>query len=257
MNTASGQTTCAKHTFRDRTGYILAPWMRGVTHAWVTVSHSASVPPWTDPDVHYHRDSEEYYFLFQGTLELLVDGSLFSLKPYEVLAVGPGVPHAVIGGAGPIEHFVIRMPAADDRQGIGPIPAELPPVQEEPQRELQHAWGCRAPLAEARNQNCWLFGVGQAHFHSGHMCMAHLNFPGGGNIIDPHRHGLHLHRESWEYYVALQGTQTLRVEEELVTVHAGEILEVPPGVKQVLHGRHTPYRGITFRVPRLDDKVEF
>jgi mannose-6-phosphate isomerase-like protein (cupin superfamily) len=164
----------------------------------------------------------------------------------------------VIGGAGPIEHFVIRMPGADDRQVTGPIPAELPTLREETRRELQRAWGYRVPLAEARNQNCWLFGVDQARFHSEHMCLAYLNFPGEGNIAtDPHRHRLHVHRESWEYCAGLQGTQMLRVEEELVPVHAGEILEVPPGVKHVLHGRHTPYRGITFRVPRLDDKVAF
>jgi hypothetical protein len=32
---------------------------------------------------------------------------------------------------------------------------------------------------------------------------------------------------------------------------------VAPRAKHVLHATHTPFEGFTFRVPRLDDKVEF
>jgi hypothetical protein len=46
------------------------------------------------------------------------------------------------------------------------------------------------------------------------------------------------------------------VEEELVEISEGEILAVPPQAKHVLHATHTPFEGFTFRVPRLDDKVE-
>jgi mannose-6-phosphate isomerase-like protein (cupin superfamily) len=49
----------------------------------------------------------------------------------------------------------------------------------------------------------------------------------------------------------------LEVEDELVEIRAGEILEVAPGARHVLHSTHTPFEGFTFRVPRLDDKVEF
>ncbi|MBU1878522.1 MAG: cupin domain-containing protein, partial [Chloroflexi bacterium] len=71
------------------------------------------------------------------------------------------------------------------------------------------------------------------------------------------RHRLHLHARSWEYYVVLQGTKTLRIEDELVTMQPGEMVEVPPGVRHTLHSRQAPYRGLTFRVPILPDKVEF
>jgi len=71
------------------------------------------------------------------------------------------------------------------------------------------------------------------------------------------RHRLHLHQRSWEYYAVLKGTKTLRIEDELVEVKAGEILEVPPQVRHTLFGRQAPYVGFTCRVPgELDDKIE-
>lgn len=258
MEIRLNQPSYSKYTFRECSGYIVAPWVSGVTHELVTIRHSASVPPWIDHDIHLHSDSEEYYFLFQGELQLLVDGSEFTLKPYEVLMVKPRVPHAVVGGNGPIEHFVVRMPAPDDRQTVGRVSPELSPVTDEAQRELQSDWGCRVPLTEERYQNCWLFGVGQARYHSDYMCLAYLSFPRAESVrADGHSHRLHLHQESWEYYTVLRGTRILQVEGELVEINEGEILEVPPRVKHVLHATHTPFEGFTFRVPRLDDKVEF
>jgi mannose-6-phosphate isomerase-like protein (cupin superfamily) len=255
-----GQTSYSRYTFRDYSGYIVAPWVSGVTHELVIIRHSASVPPWVDRDTHLHSDSEEYYFLFQGGLQLLVDGSVFTLNPYEVLMIKPRVPHAVVGGNGPIENFVIRMPALDDKRIMGKVPPELPLVSDEAKRELQFDWGCRAPLTEERYQNCWLFGVGQARLHSDHMCLAYLDHPTDESADANwrnHPHRLHLHQESWEYYTVLKGKKTLQIEDHFVEVNTGEILEIPPGIKHVARTIHTPYEGFTFRVPRLDDKVEF
>lgn len=236
---------------------MLAPSASEVAHRLVTIRHSAAVPAWVDSDVHRHADSEEYYILFQGGLRLLVGGAVFTLQPYEVLMVKPGVPHAVVGGSGPIEHFVLRMPAAEDRQSVEKIANEFPPTSGDAGRELRADWGCRVPLTDTRCQNCWLFGVGQARFRSDRTCLAYLNFPSVESLgTDGHRHLPHLHQESWEYYTVLQGTRILRVEEELVAIRAGEVLEVPPRVKHVLHATEVPFEGFTFRVPLLDDKVE-
>jgi mannose-6-phosphate isomerase-like protein (cupin superfamily) len=209
-----------------------------------------------DRDIHLHQDSEKVYFVFQGELRLLVDGSVFALKPREALAVQPEVPHAVVGGSGPIEHFVIRMPGLDDRRTVDTVPAQLPRAANEAKRELQFGWGCRIPLTQERYQNCWLFGFGQAHFHSDHTCLAYLSFPTTESVsADSHPHRLHLHRESREYYTVLRGTRVLEVEDELVEINGGEILEVAPGARHVLRATHTPFEGFTFRVPPLDDKV--
>lgn len=252
------QNEYARYTFRDRTGYIVAPWISGVGHAPVTIRHSAAVPPWTDRDIHLHTESEEYYFLLQGRLHVLVDGVVLRLKPYEVLMIKPNVSHAVVGGTGPIEHFVLRMPSVEDRQVVGRLPAEAATEAEGDKRVLRAEWGFRVPLAEARYQNRWLFGVGEAAFHSDVMCLAYVAFPNAESLgTDRHPHRLHLHRQSWEFYVVLQGTRVLRIEQELVGISGGEILAVPPQAKHVLHSTETPCESFEFRVPRLDDKVEF
>jgi mannose-6-phosphate isomerase-like protein (cupin superfamily) len=177
-----------------------------------------------------------------------------------MLMVRPGVPHSVVRGEGQIKHFVLRAPAGNDRISVGEVPVE-PPVVSEGERELREDWGYRLSVEDPENQNCWLFGVGHARFRTSQLILAYIDFPTAEEASAGigTRHRLHLHRESWEYYVALEGAQILRVEDEVVTVSAGEMLEVPPGVRHTLHDRQAPYRGMTFRVPILgyDDKVEF
>ncbi|MGD2105514.1 MAG: hypothetical protein PVJ55_10440, partial [Anaerolineae bacterium] len=80
MRPTTNRTPYSRYTFRDQTGYVVAPWIAGVTHEWVAIRHSASVPPWVDADVHLHTDAEEYFFVFQGELQLWIDGSVFTGK---------------------------------------------------------------------------------------------------------------------------------------------------------------------------------
>ena len=48
-------------------------------------------------------------------------------------------------------------------------------------------------------------------------------------------------------------------EDDRLTVEAGEMLEVPAGVRHTIYGRQAPYRSFTVRVPILahNDKVEY
>jgi len=224
------------------------------------VRHSAGAAPWADASVHSHLGSEEYYLVLEGRLWLLIEDALYTVGAGEMAMVKPGVPHAVAQGEGPIEHFGLRAPAPSDRSTLDPLPAPLPPVADEAKRELRCDWGDRVPLQEARNQNRWLFGRGAARFLSSQLVLAYLDFPTdeAANAGIGSRHCLHLHRESWEFYVVLQGTKTLQLEGHWVTIQAGQMLEVPPGVRHTLAGRQAPYQGFTFRVPLLayDDKVE-
>jgi mannose-6-phosphate isomerase-like protein (cupin superfamily) len=247
-----------RYTFRERSGYILDPSDAGAAQKLIAIGHTALVTPWADPELHLHQESEEYYFLLQGELWISVAGSQVSVRPQEVLMVRPGVPHAIVRGEGLIEHLGIRAPAANDKQPVGEITSELASMQED-EREVRCDWGCRVPLSAAANCNCWLFGAGTARFQSAHLTMAFLDFPTDeqANAGIGTRHRLHLHQQSWEYYGVLQGTKTLQIEDELVEIKAGEILEVPPQTWHTLYGRQAPYVGFTLRVPvGWGDKVE-
>ena len=192
-------------------------------------------------------------------MELYVHGALVTLQPNELLMVLPGVPHAVTGGNGAIEYFGFRAPYLNDKQNMGDIPSGIPNIGHQ-QRELKADWGCRIPLTAAENQNCWLIGWGSAKHQSKRLILAYLNFPtmetANAGIRTQLR--MHYHRTVWEYYVALGGRKVLQVEDELVDVEAGEILEVPPMVRHNVHQSEAPYEGFTIRVPITgdDDKVE-
>lgn len=256
----NGHSRYTRYTFRGRSGYIIDPDSPSVTQKLVAVGHTNLVTPWSDPGVHLHQNVEEYYFLLQGELKVLVAETSVSLKPKEILMMRPQVPHAIVGGEGIIEHIGIRAPAYRDKQCVGDIPEELPPMINERERELRCDWGYRIPLEASHNQNCWLIGTGMARFQSLHLILAFLSFPTteAANAGIGTRNRPHLHRKSWEYYAVLKGTKILQIENELVKIEAGDILGVSPMTCHVLHSRQAPYEGFTFRVPLLDwhDKVE-
>jgi mannose-6-phosphate isomerase-like protein (cupin superfamily) len=246
-----------RYVFQGHSGCLIAP--DPAARGFVTVRHSAGVAPWIDKDLHLHRASEEYYLLLRGQLRFHVAGSAVTLMPGEMLMLRPNVPHAIVHGEGLIEHFGFRAPSPDDRESLGPLPADPLPVADDDSREIRREWGYRIPLHDTRNHNCWVVGLGAARFHSPHFLFAWLDFAtdAAANAGLGTRHRLHLHRESWEYYVVLNGAKTLQIEDEVVTIRSGQMLEVAPGVKHTLRSRQAPYRGFTFRVPLRDDKEEY
>ncbi len=247
-----------RYRFRGHTGYLIHPTLRS-THTLLALGHTACVDPWQDAAMHVHGIAEEAFLLLHGRLKFVVVDFLITLQPNELILIRPGIPHAIIGGEGEIEHIGIRAPALDDKQERGGLPWGLKPTPTyEDSRLVIGEWGFRVPLTELQYQNCWLVGAGKALFTSQHISLAYLDFPTteAANAGIGTRHQLHFHRESWEYYLVLQGTKTLQIEGKLITIQTGELLEVPPYVRHTLHSRGAPYRGITIRVPvRLDDKV--
>ena len=54
--------------------------------------------------------------------------------------------------------------------------------------------------------------------------------------------------------VAFRGGKALNIEDDLVEVEAGEIVEVPPMVRHNVDRRDAPYEGFATRVPIIDDR---
>ena len=178
----------ATYTFQGQSRYIV-PGESAAAHGLVAVRHSALVAPWADPGVHVHEQSEEYYLLLQGQLRFWVAESVLTLQPNEMLMVRPGLPHAIVGGQGLIEHFGFRAPAPKDKHIEGSIPPQLPQPTQENERELRQDWGYRIPLYDRRNRNCWLIGLGGARFHS-------PAFPAGVPRLSDIRSGQRRHRHT-------------------------------------------------------------
>jgi mannose-6-phosphate isomerase-like protein (cupin superfamily) len=221
------------------------------------VRHSATESPWSDHDLHAHALSDEIYLLLQGRLDLVVAGAPVALLPGEMLFVNAGVVHGVVGGVGPIEHFGFRAPALEDRVShLARTQSDIIATQDPPPAP-GGGWGYHIRLADPENRHCWLLGVGSARYRSRHFLFAFLDFPTQAEAAAGigTRLRMHLHRESWEYYVCLRGSKTLQVEDERVEVHPRQMLVVNPGARHNVIERQAPYVGFTFRVPILDDKV--
>ena len=239
-------------------GYLIHPKKSG-GDVPVALGHTSLVSPWRDDDVHRHEAATEIFILLQGELLFLIENSALTLRSGEILLVRPGVPHAIVGGAGRIEHFGLRAPAVDDRQSLYKRPALLPLVSHDELRELRREWGYRILLMDDGNQNCWLLGAGRARFDCEHLALAygHLQTAEAAAAFCD-RGRMHAHTASWEYYVVLQGSMTLQVDARLVTIETGHILEVPPGVWHAVDAWHRPSEAFTIRAPtRLDDKKEY
>lgn len=246
-------------TYKGHNGYILHPSYSNCNHNLIALGHTEFCAPWSDPEVHSHQKSEEYYVLLNGRLKLLVADRLITLNVGEILMLKPDVPHAVIGGEGQIEHFGIRAPALEDKRIEGKLNQQAVYKNDEMQN-IKSEWGHLIPLTKPEHKNCWLIGAGSAKYQSRHMILAYLEFKTheAANVGKDTRHQMHLHQNSWEYYLVLEGGITLQFEDEQIAVNAGEILEVPPRVNHSLHSRQAPFRGFTIRVPvELDDKIIF
>ena len=257
MSTSSNYT---KYVFQDRSGGIVDPRVTPVPHSLFGIGHTAFLPPWSDPCLHLHQECEEFYLLRHGEMQLSVAGDFVDLRPNELLIILPQVPHAVMGGHGKIEYFGFRAPYLDDKKIVGELPPKFPDLPVQTERELKAEWGRRTPLTAPENQNCWLIGWGAAKYPSTHLILAYLNFRTfeAANAGIGTRLRMHYHRESWEYYFALQGRKVLQIENELVSVDEGETVEVPPRVRHNVYRREAPYEGFTIRVPSMseNDKVE-
>lgn len=249
--------TC--YTFTGKTGTLLGGWLGWSPHGLMVLYHSAKQSAWSDPAIHMHSMSEEYYLVRQGCLHILVDELLLDLRPDELLFVKAGTPHAIIGGKGSIEHFGLRAPDRRDKVVVRPLPADTPPMQDG-DREMIDKWGARIPLYQQKNQNCWLLGSGTALHVSNHLSLAYMLYDNDAPANDGigTRFRTHLHQFSWEYYIVLQGSEVLEIDGKLVDNPSGSIISVAPGTPHNLHSRQTPFSGLTLRVPVLEksDKIE-
>ena len=229
-----------KYRFQGRTGYLIHPTL-GNVHTRLALSHTAGLDPWQDTGLHFHCAAEEAFFLVSGRLDFVVADSLITLHPNEFLLIQPGVPHAIVGGEGKIEHFGIQAPAGDEKQAAGPLPQGLSLSHEDDRRVIEE-WGQRIPLYWPKHH------VSASRDFFQHMSLGHFNLPMADIYLQTY-HRLPLERESWMYYLVIEGSQTLGIKRESITIEAGELLEVPPRVRPKTHSLEIPCWGITIGVP--------
>jgi mannose-6-phosphate isomerase-like protein (cupin superfamily) len=238
-----------KYYFQGHTGYLIHPTL-GSAHTRLALGHTAGLDPWQDAALHLHHTAEEAFLLLSGRLDFVVADCLVTLHPYEFLLIQPGIPHAIAGGEGPIEHFGMRAPAVEDKQETGPLPQGLRPGYEDDRLVLEE-WGVRIPLVQSQHQKQLFISSGRDFFTSYHLSVGYFHAPTAevAAIELQAAQWLPISWDHWVYYLVFHGSQTLRIEDELITIGAGELLEVPPHLKPTPYHIDVPCRGITISVP--------
>jgi len=108
-------------------------------------------------------------------------------------------------------------------------------------------------LALLKECDKWLLGKGKALYHSDLMALHYNETEKGWTETDPY---LHYHEKAEEYYISLEGSLTIQVENSLIKVEPYQLLKVNPKVPHGVVKVKTPFRGFTIRVPIiLKDKV--
>jgi len=108
-------------------------------------------------------------------------------------------------------------------------------------------------LGRLKECNKWLFGKGKALFNSDFMVLRYNETEKGWTETEPH---LHYHRAAEEYYISLEGSLTVQVDNSFIKVEPYQLLKVNAKVSHGVVNVETPFRGFTIRVPMsIGDKV--
>lgn len=218
------------------------------------------VEPWNDGKFHYHSISQEIYYVVQGELWIIIDSIPLKLKQNNLLLVEKNIPHALVGGQGIIQHYMMKMPHNND---VKIVLEDAPSLKEFASREIKEIKelpkriGFFANLNEKSNQNCWLIGFGKTNYNSEIFGLAYMNLP-NEDIYQKqtHQNEYHYHEKGEEWYFVLEGSQELLVKDERVTVSAHQLLKVPKNIPHKLITYNYPFQGMTIRIPNIkDDKV--
>jgi len=68
---------------------------------------------------HWHKSPiEEYYLVFQGTLKVKVEDTVFVLEPMQILAIPPNKRHKIFDYSFPVQFFTIRAPISSEKTKI-------------------------------------------------------------------------------------------------------------------------------------------
>jgi len=80
-----------------------------------TLQHSLAyivIPPGKSALAHYHRKSEETYYILKGSAKMVIDGQPFPLRPGQACLIHPGEIHQIFSnGEQDLEFLAISAPA--------------------------------------------------------------------------------------------------------------------------------------------------
>jgi len=83
----------------------------------VGVSHWRYAPGWRAPGGHRHREQEEVYVVVSGAGQMLLDGEVVDLAPWDTVRVAPEVVRAFAAGPDGLEIIAVGGPKPEGGDG--------------------------------------------------------------------------------------------------------------------------------------------
>jgi len=253
------------YDLNEKSGWLLSSFMDKEDSHYsplLQLGRTNFLDPWEDKDFHHHTNSLEIYLLVEGILWIAVDNIPIRMKGCSLLVVQPGFSHSVIGGEGKINHYGMKVPHSNDERVTNETPENILDLKEKMKtsvvlKPLKKSVGFYIDLNKKENQNHWILGFGNAFYETDKLCLAYVNFPNKDEFEkDTHPYALHYHVESTEWYLTLEGKQTLLVNDEEIGVSKGNLLRVPKNTPHNLISYEYPFRGVTIRTPNVpEDKI--
>jgi quercetin dioxygenase-like cupin family protein len=88
----------------------------------IGVSHWRYAPDFRSPVGHKHREQEEAYLVISGSGQILLDGEVSVLKPWDLVRVSPEVVRAFAAGPDGLEIVAVGGPKPEGGDGEpGPV----------------------------------------------------------------------------------------------------------------------------------------
>ena len=93
------------------------------------------MPPGTSEVPHYHRSSQQFFYVLAGTLSIATPSAAHLLNPSEGLAISAGTPHRVSNdGIEPTRFLLVSIPPSHgDRVAVQSIQPAGPVLTQKPQ----------------------------------------------------------------------------------------------------------------------------
>jgi len=220
---------------QERNGYVIGarlPEMDPAYSPLLDIGFNRQRHSWKDDVPHLHTDSEEYFIVLKGCINILVGGQSFIIKHHHLIGVRANMPHQIVDVEAPIDNFLIRVPGNRADKIVADSSEEFREKSLVPNSE-----SIRIDLKMPHQD--YLLGACLPITHPNYSSL--LDFTCVWNVkpkIEWQKEKLHYHSQREEYYFVLGGRLDFEIENSLITLSAGQILGVRSGaVHRVVGGK--------------------
>jgi mannose-6-phosphate isomerase-like protein (cupin superfamily) len=237
----------------EKSGWILSSFKEAddIYHSpLLQLGRTNYVNPWQDPSFHHHTSSVELYLLIKGELWHVVNNVPIKMKGSSLLVVKPGVSHSIIGGRGKIHHYGMKIPHSSDKKIYDDPPKNLDEIKDtiadlKEVKQLDSSIGFHIDFNKKENQNKWILGFGKALYETSELSLAYMNYQSDVDFqAIKHPNELHLHKNSTEWYLTIEGNQKLLVDGQEISVYSNSLLRVKKRTSHKLLYYKYPFKGV-------------